>query len=404
MAEVLLSIKGAEVRRGMSTVLSSFDFTLDKHQIVVLHGENGAGKSTLIETAARILPLEKGSVEHHGALVHHADGRRFNPIHSFGLTLQSNGVIGSETVQEHLQTVALFAGKELELHPLLDAYGLQHRANDAIANLSGGQARKVSVLAGLLPAMVASDPCLVLLDEPDAGLDDAALEVLMEHITSLAAFGHAFLIASHNAAVASIATHLHDLKTQTKATTNPASPWKTIGQITTKKPSPTRVGHRYVASTRSGTARNGITALLVLGCLLALGDPSNLPSGLWTTGAVLAPAFAAGLAGDPTTHLMQEARAGDWWRAQSQRVPAARGLGLAIGALFTALSSYVAVGTMDLGCVMIGALVCEFTMTGVRLLHSAIQRLARPNAVFIRLLLPAFILPWALIVSWASGL
>jgi hypothetical protein len=143
---------------------------------------------------------------------------------------------------------------------------------------------------------------------------------------------------------------------------------------------------------------------MVFGCMLALGDPSILPSGLWLTGGILAPAFASGLAGDPTSHLMQEARANDWWRSQSQRTPSALGLGVLIGGVVTAGACYVCIGEIDIMLVLIGAIMCEGTMGGVRLLHASTQRLARPNAVFIRLLLPAFILPWALIVSWAAGL
>tara|TARA_B100000767_G_C19519857_1_gene431974 strand:+ start:178 stop:609 length:432 start_codon:yes stop_codon:yes gene_type:complete len=143
---------------------------------------------------------------------------------------------------------------------------------------------------------------------------------------------------------------------------------------------------------------------MVLGCALALGDPSILPPGLWVTGGILAPAFAAGLAGDPTTSLMMEQRAEDWWRAHGQRIPSAVGLGIAIGAAMTILSSYIFTDGVELNLVLLGAVICELSMTGMRLLHNSIRRLARPNAVFVRLLMPAFILPWALAVSLAAGL
>ena len=93
MAEPLLSIEGAEVRRGMGVVLSSFNLQLDSKDIIILHGENGAGKSTVIEVAARLLPLEHGAVNHHGSLTFHSDGRRINPIRPFGLTLQELSLI-----------------------------------------------------------------------------------------------------------------------------------------------------------------------------------------------------------------------------------------------------------------------------------------------------------------------
>ena len=404
MAEVLLSIKEVEVRRGMGIVLSEYDLEVYEGDILVITGENGSGKSTVIETAARLLPLEKGHVSHHGQLTHHADGRRLDPVKPFGLTLQSNGVIGSETVVDHLQTVALLSGVQLDHDALLESYNMAHRKSDVIGHLSGGQARKISVLTGLIPAMVSASPTLVLLDEPDAGLDEHALDSLMDQITSLAAAGHGFLIASHNPKIQSIATKLHDLSTTVEGVHNNAKPWTPLGTKVEPRNTLLRTGHRYASSTHAGLARNGIVSMMVLGCLLALGNPTDLPAGLWTTGAILAPAFASGLVGDPTTHLLREHRAIDWWRAQAQRTPAATGLGLMVGTLGTVAASYVMLGTIDVYLVAIGSLMCELTMKGVRILNASTQRLSRPNAVFIRLLLPAFILPWGLIVSWAADL
>ena len=404
MAEPLLEIEGVEVRRGMGTVLSDFTLALHPGEIIVLHGLNGSGKSTVIETAARLLPLERGHVNHHGSLTIHADGRRMNPAHPFGLTLQSNGMIGSETVEHHLTMVAQLSGANIDLSTLLESYGLQHRLRDRMCHLSGGQARKVAVLAGLIPAMVATTPVITLLDEPDTGLDETAIEALKGHIQSLAGFGHGFVIATHNSELMQIATHLHDLKQKSTQNTTPSTGWQPLGTKAEHSFIKMRAGHRYSRSTRSGFARNGLAALLVLGCILALGDPLQLPKGLWLTGGILAPAFAAGLSGDPTTHLLRENRAYDWWRAQGQTTPSATGLGALIGLVSTMVSCSIFIGTLDPVLLFIGSFIGESTMLGVRMLHTSTQRLARPQAVFIRLLMPVFILPWALIVSWASGL
>ena len=268
MAEVLLSIKEVEVRRGMGIVLSEYDLEVYEGDILVITGENGSGKSTVIETAARLLPLEKGHVSHHGQLTHHADGRRLDPVKPFGLTLQSNGVIGSETVVNHLQTVAMLSGVQLDHDALLESYNMDHRKADVIGHLSGGQARKVAVLTGLIPAMVSESPTLVLLDEPGAGLDDSAIDSLIDQITSLAAAGHGFLIASHNPKIQSIATKLHDLSTTAQGAHNEAKPWTPIGIKAEPRNTLFRTGHRYASSTHSGLARNGVVSIMVLGLSL----------------------------------------------------------------------------------------------------------------------------------------
>ena len=164
MAETLLRLEDLEVSRGMNKVLSAFNLEIKPGDVVVLHSENGAGKSTVIECSARLLPLERGSVSHHEALVVDNEGRRNRPVHPFGLTLQSNGMVGDETVENHLNTVCALSQMTTDLAPILESYGLAHRRHDRIAQLSGGQARKVAVIAGLLPAMLSDKPRLVLLD------------------------------------------------------------------------------------------------------------------------------------------------------------------------------------------------------------------------------------------------
>ena len=401
MPASLLSLVDIEVRRGMGVVLSSFNLEVASKDVVVLHGENGAGKSTVIESCARLLPLERGSILHHGSLVVDSEGRRSLAKQPFGLTLQSNGLLGDETVENHLSTVCSLSGMKTDLLPLLDAYGLAHRRYDRIGQLSGGQARKVAVLAGLLPAMLSREPRLVLLDEPATGLDERALAALISDIGQLREAGHAFLIASHHPEIMKCATRLHDLKSETIQNQPQSQPWQALGIEENISLLSTRTGHRYLRSTRAGLARNGLTALLVLGALLAFIDPVSFEKSI-LVGFVLAAPFAAGLAGDPVVYLMREQRAGDWWRAHVNRLPAADFLAPVLGFTLTGLGSILFLDAFNWKISVIGAGVLWATLLCVRFIELSTLRLARPNAVFIRLLLPILILPWALVVEYAA--
>ena len=403
MPASLLSLVDIEVRRGMGVVLSGFNLEVASKDVVVLHGENGAGKSTVIESCARLLPLERGSILHHGSLVVDSEGRRSLAKLPFGLTLQSNGLLGDETVENHLSTVCSLSGMKTDLLPLLDAYGLAHRRYDRIGQLSGGQARKVAVLAGLLPAMLSREPRLVLLDEPATGLDERALAALISDIGQLREAGHAFLIASHHPEIMKCATRLHDLKSETIQNQPQSQPWQALGIEENISLLSTRTGHRYLRSTRAGLARNGLTALLVLGALLAFIDPVSFEKSI-LVGFVLAAPFAAGLAGDPVVYLMREQRAGDWWRAHVNRLPAADFLAPVLGFTLTGLGSILFLDAFDWKISVIGAGVLWATLLCVRFIELSTLRLARPNAVFIRLLLPILILPWALVVEYAATL
>ena len=154
MAEPILVLDRVTVRRGMGVVLQDFSLTVNAGECVVLHGENGIGKSTVIETAARLLPLESGSVSHHGKVVCDGEGRRNNPAKPFGLTLQANCLVSSQTVQQQLGNVVAICGKSFDCKGVIDSYNIGNRRNDKIAHLSGGQQRKVAVLSSLIPGMV----------------------------------------------------------------------------------------------------------------------------------------------------------------------------------------------------------------------------------------------------------
>ncbi len=115
MSEALLSLKGVSVRRGSSIVLKNLDLDLNGGQIVLLNGKNGAGKSTIIEVAAGILPLETGEVHHHKEMIIDSSGRSKRPQHAFGLTLQSDGCIGSQRVEEHILNALDLTGGRIKI-------------------------------------------------------------------------------------------------------------------------------------------------------------------------------------------------------------------------------------------------------------------------------------------------
>ena len=133
MAEPILELSNVTVRRGMGVVLQDFSMTVNAGECVVLHGENGIGKSTIIETAARLLPIESGSVKHHGKVVCDGEGRRANPAKPFGLTLQKNCLVPSQTVQQQVENVIALSSKSFDCKSIFDSYQLANRRNDKIA-------------------------------------------------------------------------------------------------------------------------------------------------------------------------------------------------------------------------------------------------------------------------------
>ena len=404
MAKALLNLTDVRIRRGMNTVLDGCSLSVESGEAVVLTGANGAGKSTLLEAAAGLLPLENGQIEHENIVVRDHEGRTKSSPLALGLTLQKNGMMGSEVLVEHLQCAMSMNGRTMDCSPFLKAFNLTHRANDLIAHLSQGQARKVAVLAGLLPAFASEHPTLVLLDEPDAGLDEASIETLGGWLNELRTMGHGLLIATHDERIMAHATHHFEVG-QGKKTTGiiPEGINAERRQSkSAKRTSSGAFGIRMHLRTLMWLNANAIAGLLTLGILLSFGDFMGNLNQMQRLGFALAPVLAVALCGEPLVVATREERSGDWWRAVGGRAPHASWLPLMIGLVFTLLSVTALGEALNATTVVAGTLLCFSVWHAVGWMQRSTQRLARPQAVFIGLLTPVLILPFSLLVSLLS--
>ena len=320
------------------------------------------------------------------------------------MTLQRNGVLGSEVVSEHLQTAMSMSGHSVDIDPFLEAFNLMHRANDLVAHLSQGQARKVAVLAGLLPAFASPAPALIILDEPDAGLDDASIEILRQWLNELRAMGHALLVATHDERVMAQATHLYNVDQREVETTteNPAEKVDARMSHEVKPLSPSAFGVKIHLRTMMWLNTNAMAGLLTLGILLTLGDFMEELDNLQRMGFILAPTLAVGLCGEPLVAALREERAGVWWRAVGGGEPHAGWLPLAIGGVFTFLTTNGLQDAREIHIIVTGAVLCFVVWHSVGWMQRSTQRLARPHAVFIGLLTPALILPYSILIGFLA--
>ena len=404
MAKALLNLTDVRIRRGMNTVLDGCSLSVESGEAVVLTGANGAGKSTLLEAAAGLLPLENGQIEHENIVVRDHEGRTKSSPLALGITLQKNGMMGSEVLVEHLQCAMSMNGRTMDCSPFLKAFNLTHRANDLVAHLSQGQARKVAVLAGLLPAFASEHPTLVLLDEPDAGLDEASVETLGGWLNELRTMGHGLLIATHDERIMAHATHHFEVG-QGKKTTGiiPEGINAERRQSkSAKRTSSGAFGVRMHLRTLMWLNTNAIAGLLTLGILLSFGDFMGNLNQMQRLGFALAPVLAVALCGEPLVVATREERSGDWWRAVGGRAPHASWLPLMIGLVFTLLSATALGEALNATTVVAGTLLCFSVWHAVGWMQRSTQRLARPQAVFVGLLTPVLILPFSLLVSLLS--
>ena len=419
----LLLGKNMTVKRGMKTIFSNVDLMVGEGEVVALTGVNGCGKSTLAECAAGMHMMRTGSISHrHGKrmqVIRNHHGHRGSGD-AFGLTLQKNTHCGDELVGERLQIALDLAVDSHETSSFESAaqdWGLFHRLNDRIAWLSGGLARRVDVLAALLPALVSLKPRLIILDEPCSGLDDIATNLLIEQISTLASAGHGFLIATHNQALMEIAS--------SKISWDDGQPnYPEVSEEAPSELAPSGMKSSVAKTFRawantldyrtwSSVANSGTAGLLTILLALALSveDVSIGAGNSWMMALISLPAFVAGLIPCATIRHLEEADGGRWWEAQSAgTLPAYPPQALAlVGAGLTALALAV-LPTPNWTANIDGAI--EFCLIGlgavltwmVALIQIAqwrlVSSLERANAVVFAFFLPLLIYPFLL---WTDG-
>jgi branched-chain amino acid transport system ATP-binding protein len=189
----LLEARGITKRFGGLTALNSVDFELAEGHIASIIGPNGAGKTTFFNVFTGIYIPEEGSVTFRGVPVL---GRRPDQITALGIcrTFQNIRLFGNMTAVENVlvgmhSRVPLRLWDVLSRNPkwrtherslwergaeLLDVAGLRSKANELARNLPYGEQRRLELARAL-----ASDPALLLLDEPTAGMTQGEARSLM---------------------------------------------------------------------------------------------------------------------------------------------------------------------------------------------------------------------------------
>jgi len=162
--------------------LGGVSFTVARGEMFALLGPNGGGKTTLFKILSTLLPPTAGSVRLLGQDV--ALGAFLVRQH-LGVVFQHPSLDRKLTVRENLQhhgRLYGLAGGELQrrTQAMLARVGLSERANDLVESLSGGLQRRAELAKGLL-----HEPGILVLDEPNTGLDPAARRDFMNYLLHL---------------------------------------------------------------------------------------------------------------------------------------------------------------------------------------------------------------------------
>ena len=187
--ETVLSVQALDYRYpGGHHAVRGLDLTVRRGEVYALLGSNGAGKTTTLEVIEGFRMPGGGTVTVLGGIPR--DRRQVRP--RMGIMLQDAGFSADQTAAETVALAGRLSGRRDSVDRVLQSVELTHRAATRVAQLSGGERRRLDFACAAW-----GRPELLVLDEPTTGLDPAARERLWANTMRLRDAGTTILLTTH---------------------------------------------------------------------------------------------------------------------------------------------------------------------------------------------------------------
>lgn len=193
----LLELKDVHAGYNDTTVLQGVTAEVDEEDIVCFIGPNGAGKSTMFRCIYNLLRLSEGDIRFRGKSIVGLSQAELLSL-GIGYVFQRNAVFEKMSVRENLEMGAYVEGREFDLKKRLEeVYDifplLSERSDDKAGTFSGGQRQMLEFGRGLM-----TEPDLLLLDEPTAGLAPKIIDQVFEQVEEINSMGVTIVMIEQN--------------------------------------------------------------------------------------------------------------------------------------------------------------------------------------------------------------
>jgi ABC-2 type transport system ATP-binding protein len=184
-----IAVRDLRKRYGQLEALRGISFEIEEGEVFGLLGPNGAGKTTTVEILEGYRARDGGSVD---VLGHDPQRAQRAFRERIGVVLQHSEMWPNLTVAETLRVFAGYYRRPRDAGETITLVGLDHKRDDRVKTLSGGQKRRLDLALALV-----GDPELVFLDEPTTGFDPQARRAAWEMIRGLRSLGKTILLTTH---------------------------------------------------------------------------------------------------------------------------------------------------------------------------------------------------------------